>query len=414
MTFVSLFAGIGAFDRALGQEGYRCVGQCEIEPYARSVLDRHWPDVPKHDDVQTIRPNTFTYPDLVTFGSPCTGLSQAGFKQGFEDERSALFVHAIRYIEELLDATDGRYPRYALWENVPNALSTNKGADYRQALSALLQTEVPVPGSGRWAKSGLARGNGRAVAWRVLDAQHFGLAQRRPRLFALVDLGGGCPGEVLLESEGLPGDPGPSEATGPKASSGAGRGVVADHGVVTAITRSLGAGGPDAAHAQAGWLIPEKSRTLSTSNNRLDVSTETFAVEPIPFDLAQITHPANRTRAEAGMKNGTLTATGSPHVVIHSSDGVHSDPITTSEPRSWTNEGTTFRLRNVVQQGWRVRRLTPVEGERLMGFPDGWTAWGVKNGAKVSIADTPRFRLIGNSLAVPVARWIGKRLRTCV
>lgn len=374
LTYVDLFAGIGGFSVGLERAGWACVGQCEIDANATAILHRHWPDVPKHDDVQTLRPDTFAPPLLVTCGTPCQGLSQAGLRRGMDDPRSGLFLEAVRYVNELKEATNGRYPRYLVWENVKGALSSAKGADFRAVLTALLAAEVPVPRSQKWANTGLARGRDRALVWRVLDAQHYGLAQRRQRVFVVVDLGGGCPGEVLLESEGLPRDPRSSQTARPETTATAGD--CARERCINAITSSIQYGA-DAAHA-----------------------------------LSQVTHRENRSRVDPSRPMPTIAASGDPCVALYTGDGKTSDPITVSEGRSWTNEGSNnFRLRNVVQDGYRLRRLMPVEGERLFGLADDHTAHGIRNGKVVQFKDKARWRVLGNTVAVPVVHWIGARLR---
>jgi site-specific DNA-cytosine methylase len=366
--------------------------------------------------------NTYVVENIVVHN--CQDLSVAGAKAGLDGNRSGLFREAVRYINELQEETDGEYPRYALWENVVGALSARAGADFRAVLEALVEERVPVPRSGKWANAGVVRGLRRSLVWRVLDAQYFGLAQRRARIFALLDLRGGRPEEVLLERQGLSGDPGSGRAAGSNPPARAPRGVALRGELVTSLTSSFGTGGPDAAHAQAGWLVPEvvpiqDGRGMVKGQNgrgfgevgdpsyTLDTTGAQAVAFVAPFDRSQVTHPENRSRVEFGAVGGTLASSGDPCVVIHSGDGVRADPITVTEGKSWTNEGTTFRLRNVVQEGYTVRRLTPTECERLQGFPDGWTA--IAYGQTI-LADTHRYRLIGNAVAVPVVEFIAERL----
>src|SRR5690625_474824 len=144
-TLVSLFAGVGGFDLGFERAGFTPVGMCEIDPHARSVLDRHWPTVPKHDDVTTLRGSTFGPADVVTFGSPCQDLSVAGKRAGLDGERSGLFLEAMRYVREMLEETSGQYPRAAVWENVPGAFSSNGGADFAAVLESMVGGTVRCP-----------------------------------------------------------------------------------------------------------------------------------------------------------------------------------------------------------------------------------------------------------------------------
>src|SRR5690606_11383345 len=172
MRLISLFSGTGAFELGFERAGFTTVGQCEIDPHAQAVLKRHWPDVPLHDDISTLEGDAFGPAEVVVWGSPCQDLSLAGRGAGLDGERWRLVVEGIRFIRELREATDGECPRFSVWENVPGAFSSNAGRDFRAVLEAFLEAEVPMPRSGKWANAGVVRGNGREVAWRVLDSQH--------------------------------------------------------------------------------------------------------------------------------------------------------------------------------------------------------------------------------------------------
>ena len=145
--------------------------------------------------------------DIITFGSPCQDLSVAGKREGLVDgKRSNLFYQAVRIIREMREATNGNYPTFAIWENVPGAFSSNGGQDFRSVLEEITESEVPMPQSGKWATAGMVRGNGRSAAWRILDAQYFGVPQRRKRIFLVADFAGQRAGEILFECESVPGD----------------------------------------------------------------------------------------------------------------------------------------------------------------------------------------------------------------
>ncbi|MDL2254317.1 DNA cytosine methyltransferase [Ruminococcaceae bacterium OttesenSCG-928-I18] len=213
ITLGSLFDGIGGFPYAGLFYGIRPLWASEILPQAVSVTTRHLPWMQHVGDITTLDGAKLPPVDIITFGSPCQGLSTAGRRLGLADERSALFTDAIRIIDEMREATNGQYPRFALWENVPGALSSAGGGDFKAVLEAFAKTEVPIPRSGRWANAGMVRSGGTDIAWRVLNAQHFGVPQRRRRIFLVCDFTGGRAGEVLFVEESLRGYPSPGGET---------------------------------------------------------------------------------------------------------------------------------------------------------------------------------------------------------
>lgn len=287
MNFGSLFSGIGGIDLGFEQAGMTCAWQCEINPAARSVLARHWPDVPRHGDIRTVGAHNLAAVDVICGGFPCQDLSLAGNRAGFSGTRSSLFFEMVRITHELR-------PSFIVWENVPGLLNTNDGRDFAAVLMAL-------------------DGIGYHGAWTSLDARYFGLAQRRRRtfgVFARSDIGAGRCAEILSLAHRLRWHPAQSRKTEP----------------TVAGTLAPGAHPGGGSDTESGNLI---ANTLTAHPGRLD---------------------ANQT---------------------------------------------------YVPDAATVRRLTPTECERLQGFPDGWTA---------GQADSPRYRQLGNAVAVPVARWIGERI----
>ena len=218
MRYVELFAGAGGLSRGLDAAGMTCDAHAEIEPHARAVLRRHWPDTPLYGDVTAVDWTVHRGVDLVAGGSPCQDLSVAGKRAGLEGARSGLFFELVR-------AWNETGAPYCLWENVDGARSSNKGADFAAVLSAFVGAAVAVPADG-WRSSGVAAGSTGVAAWRVLDLQHFGPPQRRRRVFVLAARAGGCdPAEVLALSEGLCGHPAPRERQSQDAAGGAASGV---------------------------------------------------------------------------------------------------------------------------------------------------------------------------------------------
>ena len=207
MTLGSLFDGIGGWLLAARHAGVTPVWASEIEPFPCSVTAHHFPDVTQMGDITKIDGAAIPPVDIVCAGSPCQGLSLAGKRRGLDDERSGLFRRAVDIVRAMRRATGGRYPRFFVWENVPGAFSSNKGMDFRAVLEEIGQTEIPMPQNGKWATVGMAELPQCEIAWRVLDAQYWGVPQRRRRIFLVADFAadGRCAGKILFECEGVSG-----------------------------------------------------------------------------------------------------------------------------------------------------------------------------------------------------------------
>ena len=206
LTLGSLFDGIGGFPYAASFYGIRPLWASEIIPECISVTQKHFPEMEHVGDITKLYGGTLPPVDIITFGSPCQDLSVASGKRlGLAGERSGLFLEAVRIIREMQEATNGEYPKFALWENVPGALSSSSRRDFKAVLEAFTDAEVPMPGSGRWANAGMVRGRGADLAWCVYDAQYFGTAQRRRRIFLIADFRGQRSGEILFVPKSLSG-----------------------------------------------------------------------------------------------------------------------------------------------------------------------------------------------------------------
>lgn len=379
MNVLSLFSGIGGLDLGLERAGMTVVAQCErgymvdrfgriSNTFTREMLAHRWPDVPLHDDVTTLDGEQFRgRVDLVAGGSPCQDLSVAGRRQGLDGARSGLFWHQCRIADQAAAP-------WVVWENVGGALSSNDGADFAAVLWGLTGTCPGVPDGG-WGTAGVVVGPKRSAVWRVLDARWFGVAQRRRRVFVVAGPGDRCGPEVLLEPEGLRGNPRPSGQEGTP---------------VAALTSSgVGTCGPDDNQAQAGHLIPALTTRCGATFDDQQIG------QLIAFDPTQITSGENRSNPQPGDPCHTLPAHGAPPTIAF----------------GWQNAATqgdgSSRSQAVFTPDMAVRRLTPRECERLMGWPDDHTRW-TDTGRE--IADSHRYRACGNGVVTPVAEWIGTHI----
>ena len=208
LTLGSLFDGSGGFPLGGILAGIQPVWASEVEPFAIRVTTKRLPGMTHYGDVSRLDGAALPPVDIITFGSPCQDMSIAGKRAGLDGSRSGLFHEAIRIIKEMRKATDGKYPRYIVWENVPGAFSSNGGADFRSVLEEICRvkdSEADVPQLDRWEHAGRIMGEDFSVAWRVFDSQHWGVPQRRKRIYLVADFAGQGASKVLFESDGLSG-----------------------------------------------------------------------------------------------------------------------------------------------------------------------------------------------------------------
>ena len=208
LTLGSLFDGSGGFPLGGMLAGITPLWASEIEPFAVRVTTKRLPQMNHYGDVSALNGAELPPVDIITFGSPCQDMSIAGKRSGLDGSRSSLFYEAVRIIKEMRCATDGKYPRFCVWENVPGAFSSNKGEDFRCVLESLCRVKeesVSVPRCEKWTAAGEILADGFSIAWRVLDAQYWGVPQRRKRIYLVADFDGECAGKVLFESESVSG-----------------------------------------------------------------------------------------------------------------------------------------------------------------------------------------------------------------
>ena len=339
--------------------------------------------------------------DCIIGGSPCQDLSVAGKRAGLDGERSGLYMEQIRIVKEMRerDEHNGRSgvdirPRYMVWENVPGAFSSNKGEDFRIVLEEIAKVAdkdavIPIPNTGKWTTCGCIMGDGWSVAWRVLDAQFWGVPQRRRRIALVADFGGQSASEILLVRKSVSGHTDESQPQRKTTSTDASRGIGADDclGVDiynTAITGDkvcpLTAGGTTSTGTCPKVMLP----MLAMGPNAICYSVDQGGGKS-SVDVREDKSP-------------TLTTThdGAPAVCYSTVHG----------PFHTIRCGTRYI----------VRRLTPLECERLQGYPDGWTdigEWVDSNGKKRQTSDAARYKALGNSIALPPWKWVLKRICAC-
>lgn len=435
-TAGSLFAGIGGFDVALEEAGISVRWQVEIDRFARKVLEAHFPAARRYGDVREVRGSDLEPVDLISGGTPCQDLSVAGRRAGLGGEQSQLFWEFARIVDEVA-------PPWILFENVPDLLTSppkQRGEDFSLVLWGLTGYHPEVP-KGGWRRAGFCRGPKRDVAWRVLDAQYFGLAQRRPRLFLVGGPGKGARAlEALLEPDCLPGDPPPrreaEEAVAHTLTSGSrsrgrsgtsGRRGEDDYNLVPEVAGTLGGtkrrGGWGWELDSTGAFVPEVSPALSASGSRHGYNWPGADAYVVTQALTQGygRGGADDTKGQGGFLvaqchgtnvgplgtlrsgNGGVTG-GVPFVFpdLRRHDENHRGLARDKPVITTTNVDLLFDGRA------SVRRLTPVETERLQGFKDGWT--DVASGPKGYTPDTPRYRTVGNAAPPPVVLWILRRI----
>lgn len=224
ITLGSLFDGMGGWQLAAKRAGVLPIWSSEIEPFPMKITRKHFPTTLQLGDITKIDGATITPADIICMGSPCQDLSVAGKQEGLKGGRSGLFYAGVNIVRRMRAVSGGRYPRFVVWENVPGAFSSNRGHDFRAVLEAISKTDIPMSGSGKWANAGMVRSKECDIAWRVLNAQYWGVAQRRKRIFLVADFGTGrrCADKILFERQSLSGN----IATGGEAGEGITGGAV--------------------------------------------------------------------------------------------------------------------------------------------------------------------------------------------
>ena len=411
LRMASLFDGSGGFPLAAKLEGISPMWSSEIEPFPIRVTTKRLPEVKHYGDVSEVDGSEVKPVDIITFGSPCQDMSVAGKRAGLKGSRSNLFYEAIRIIREMRIKTNGAYPRYIVWENVPGAFSSNRGEDFRCVLESICQIKddwVAVPRSRKWESTGEIMGDDYSVAWRVLDAQYWGVPQRRKRIFLVADLADrGGAGEVLFKCESMPRNSQESEEQKQETSRIIGNctddavTVYENHTqdcryrelgqVSSTLASNLGTGGNNqplvvkkvyricsqdsnamkSANPNSGIYQTEVSATIDTSNQSPCKNQGGIVV--IEGNGIRPSHMGDGYKESETMY--TLN-TIEHHAVAH--------PIYTTSKASFHTTAHTDVADTLVASDFKdpptvtgepyciVRRLTPTECARLQGFPDWW------------------------------------------
>ena len=415
MKFGSVCSGIEAASVAWHPLGWTAAWLSEIEPFPCAVLKHHYPDVPNHGDMtllpEKILSGQVEAPDLFCGGTPCQAFSVAGLRNSLDDARGNLsltfvgIANAIDHVRSLR----GDAPAIVFWENVPGVLNTKDNA-FGCFLGALAGESDPITAPGeRWSNAGCVFGPQRTVAWRVLDAQYFGVAQRRRRVFIVASARDDInPAEILFEFDGLRRDIAQSRKEGQEiAGTTASRFGISRNNHKESVATSVYENHP------ADSRVKDMGEVCSTVVSRWGTGGGNLPIvsQPIPFDTTQITSASNYSKPQAGDPCHPL-ASGAHPPAIAQPVGTDLYNCTITGDISMTlkrGDGNPAINQPTVMQAMAVRRLTPVECERLQGFPDGYTNIPWRKAAESP--DGPRYKALGNSWAVPVVAWIGQRIQ---
>ena len=415
MKYLSLFSGIEAASVAWGPLGWKCAAVAEIEPFPCAVLKEHYPKVPNLGDVTKITREmvrALGKLDVVIFGSPCQDLSVAGKREGIGGARSGLFFTAVEIVKWAHEECGARF---ALWENVPGAFSSNAGGDFAEVVGAMAGCRIGIPEHG-WGTEGAAVGPNGLVEWSVLDAQWFGVAQRRRRVFALLDFGdwAGRP-PILLEPQGVRRDSAPSREVGQSVAG-------------TPASRTSGGGFPlkssdhkDPQVACFGGNNTAGPIDVSTALNacasasasgRMDFESETFVAFNHNAQAAQLPTTTTDTSKTPALTCSQGAAVAFEPGVLRRCGGHHYEDVC-GTLRKEPGDNAAAAAYKAPTGAYQVRRLTPTEAERLQGFPDSYTMIPWRGKPAELCPDGPRYKALGNSMAVPVIRHIGERIAKC-
>ena len=437
LTLGSLFDGIGGWQLAAVHAGVKPIWSSEIEKFPLAVTRKRFPDTKQLGDVTKI---TDVEPvDIVCAGSPCQDLSIAGKREGLAGERSGLFINAINIVRQMRMSTGGRQPRFFIWENVPGAFTSGseRGADFRAVLESIAETDIPMPKDGRWANAGMVQCPKCEIAWRVLDAQYWGVPQRRKRIFLVADFAAADrrAAEVLFVEPCVPRDSAESERAREEIAGGTGKSIGSAgetltpwdvqsnriqsvNGKAAALYGGAGQGTHNGAVFDTRQVVYSFDSKASNSMKSANPHSACRQVE--------IAKCLDTTVPEPSKNQGGIAIVCKPKEVEYAITAKHyknrNAALRDRERINAMREKTVGALlrrdykgignqdlpkcdKLIIEKKYTVRRLTPLECERLQGLPDNWTLIDDK-----TCSDTARYKAIGNGMAQPCADYVIQRI----
>mgnify|MGYP000914914031 FL=1 len=427
MRYGSLCSGIEAASVAWEPLGWQPAWFAEIEPFPCAVLAHHWPHVHNHGDmtllVGKILSGAVEAPDILVGGTPCQAFSVAGLRGSLDDERGNLTLVLIRILDaiDFIRARNGQPPCILVWENVPGVLNTKDNA-FGCFLGGLAGESLPLePAGQKWTNAGAVFGPAREIAWRILDAQYFGVPQRRRRVFVIASAGCLRPAEILFERQSQAGHPAAGAEAGQNPAAAAPAGSHWDDPANPHPTLNqsgcggiIGQSNQEIFSQRGGGLIPVRMRSFGDYIQDDTASTVKARDHKDATDLIVVNGQQHPTVSD---KAHTLDChhSGSTNVVCIHGNTIGRQLHNGSNGTGATQDGTSYTLTatdcHAVSDGLQVRRLMPVECERLQGFPAGHTQIPWRGKPAADCPDSLRYKAIGNSMAVPVMRWIGRKIK---
>ncbi|HID9741333.1 TPA: phage N-6-adenine-methyltransferase [Proteus mirabilis] len=428
LTYGSVCSGIEAASVAWEPLNMKPEWFSEIEPFPCAVLSHHWPEIKNLGDMTTItdklKANEVVAPDVLVGGTPCQAFSVAGLRGGLSDERGQLtlsFVELADCIDEIR-TKEGKEPAIIVWENVPGVLSSKDNA-FGCFLAGLAgESEELKPAGERWSNAGYVSGPQRTISWRILDAQYFGVPQRRRRIFVIATARKDISvSQVLFEQAGMRGDIETGRAQAEEITNNAGECLASGNKTTGTILANCGAkhwlGNQEA--FTGDFHVVDTFRLQSFGQYTQDDSASTLRSrdDKSATDLIVFNHQAGgNTSATLGANSeltGCLQASQHPAIAL-AGNTIGRKPENGGNGNGYNELDISYTLTQTDVHGVNinniVRRLTPIECERLQGFPDNHTKVPFKNKAIDDCPDGHRYRALGNSMAVPVMHWIGDRI----
>ena len=396
MIYASVCSGVEAASLAWEPLGWQPAWFAEIEPFPSAVLAHRWPNVPNHGDMTKLTAKILVgeieAPDVLVGGTPCQAFSVAGLRGSLEDERGNLTLVLVRILNaiDFIRTRQGKQPCILVWENVPGVLNTKDNA-FGCFLGALASEDIPLqPAGKKWTNAGAVFGHRRQIAWRTLNAEFFGVPQSRRRVFLVASARNICPSEILFEQQSSEGDYVQSMEAKQNHSGAAARNNGSHHQPILMRMRGFGDYLPSPTASTIKARDYKDATDLIIIHGRQDpcISNKAFALD--------------------------CQHSGNTNVLFINGNIINKSPNSGGNGLGIRENSIAYTLtatdRHAVAMGKVLRRLTPLECERLQGMPDNHTRIPWRGKPAEACPDGPRYKAIGNSMAVPVMRWIGDRI----